>query len=375
MTGSEAGSMIRTAISIVEVWRPTVRTTDGLQVIVTTHPVKVQDQAGSLDLQIQMSFPMPVQDEHRPQLMEDYVYEAGLQVQHAMFWAVMQSADTPLVFARRAGKDGQGIQLRGTLPYSLKTRFGTVSIERTRFRHRVDGGTKIPAKTAWKMGHHEELTRGLRVAISGELLHDSTGLSRSDVCHSAGEDGLVCRTTLWNVVQEEGSGLIEAVLRRTRDELEQIRQARQVLLPGVAESETAEAEAAAEQVVAAVDVPPEVLEPVGWAGGPGVAKVNRDEPRQADAGHGVVQLDEVKTKAQPHTDRKEVWMFTAVVLMAGGRYVLVDATKEGRFEQLAAVLHRLEVNEGLRRLLVIADGARWIRGWFEGLSVPCKAMS
>jgi hypothetical protein len=73
MTGSEAGSMIRTAISIVEVWRPTVRTTDGLQVIVTTHPVKVQDQAGSLDLQIQMSFPMPVQDEHRPRLMEDYV--------------------------------------------------------------------------------------------------------------------------------------------------------------------------------------------------------------------------------------------------------------------------------------------------------------
>ena len=34
----------------------------------------------------------------------------------------------------------------------------------------------------------------------------------------------------------------------------------------------------------------------------------------------IVEPDEVKTKAQPSTGRKEVWTYTAVVLVAGLRY-------------------------------------------------------
>ena len=43
----------------------------------------------------------------------------------------------------------------------------------------------------------------------------------------------------------------------------------------------------------------------------------------------VVQLDEVKTKAQPHTGRKEIWAFTAVVRLAGGLTCWSTAPRRG----------------------------------------------
>jgi hypothetical protein len=54
-----------------------------------------------------------------------------------------------------------------------------------------------------------------------------------------------------------------------------------------------------------------------------------------------VELDEVKVKAQPHTGRKEVWLFTAVVRLAGWCHLLVDCAQEGLARQLAALLCRL----------------------------------
>ena len=50
----------------------------------------------------------------------------------------------------------------------------------------------------------------------------------------------------------------------------------------------------------------------------------------------IVEPDEVKTKAQPSTGRKEVWTFTAVVLVAGLRYAFAEATAEGLWLQVSA---------------------------------------
>ena len=36
----------------------------------------------------------------------------------------------------------------------------------------------------------------------------------------------------------------------------------------------------------------------------------------------IVEPDEVKTKAQPSTGRKEIWTYTAVLLVAGLRYAV-----------------------------------------------------
>jgi hypothetical protein len=44
----------------------------------------------------------------------------------------------------RDGDHGQGIQRRGTRPYTFVTQFGTVSIARIRIGHRADGRAEIP---------------------------------------------------------------------------------------------------------------------------------------------------------------------------------------------------------------------------------------
>jgi hypothetical protein len=62
------------------------------------------------------------------------------------------------------------------------------------------------------------------------------------------------------------------------------------------------------------------------------------------------------------------------VLVGGLQYLLADGTAERQFEQPAGLLCRLDVIDGTRQLLVPADGASWIRSWFEGLELTGKTM-
>ena len=112
----------------------------------------------------------------------------------------------------------------------------------------------------------------------------------------------------------------------------------------------------------------------GFPGCEPACPMAQDEPRMVDEGFVVVEPDEVKTKAQPSTGRKEVWTFTAVVLVAGLRYAFAEETVEGLWLQVSAMLLELGVLTGERRLLVLGDGATWIRTWFEGLGICPKAM-
>ena len=83
---------------------------------------------------------------------------------------------------------------------------------------------------------------------------------------------------------------------------------------------------------------------------------------------------EVQAKELTSSGRKEVWTYTAVVLVAGLRYCLAEATAEGLWLQASALLLELGVLGGKRRLLVLGDGAAWIRTWFESLGISYKAM-
>ena len=58
-----------------------MRDTDGLQTTLTFRPVNRIDQTLSLDLSLEMSLPMPHQDEHLPDQIEAYVHQAGLEFQ------------------------------------------------------------------------------------------------------------------------------------------------------------------------------------------------------------------------------------------------------------------------------------------------------
>lgn len=326
MTGRLETSMMHTAISIISVWGPTVRTTDDTQATITLGPIKQQDQTIQLDLALHLNATLPPQDAALPSVIEAQVHHVGLEVQRALFAALIEHADRQLVLETRRGKHGAGVQLRGTRPFTFKTLFGTVTVQRTRITHPADGSSRTPSAGAWQTSHRCALTRGLREAICDQYADESASESRQDIGQWTGEPALVSKATILNVVHQEGAALIDAIHHRVDQVLQE------------------------------------------------AAEITHDAVINADASAVVVQLDEVKTKAQPHTGRKEIWAFTAVVMIAGWSRHLVDSTQEGLFRQLAAWLQVTGVTTAGRPLVVIADGARWIRAWFTGLAVPTKTM-
>jgi hypothetical protein len=239
---------------------------------------------------------------------------------------------------------------------------------------------EIPSATAWDTPHQLAITQNRRDAVCDQMSDQSAGKSRADVCQDAGDADLLGRSTIIEIVHEEGERLIAAQRQRARSILDSAPEAQLALLgPPAADAmaeepsdvppcdDPDEAQAEWERVqaewAAAVFPGCEPAFPVAW-----------DRPREVDPGHVIVEPDEVKTKAQPSAGRKEVWTYTAVVLMAGWRYAFAEATAEGLWSQVGALLLELGVLCGERRLLVLGDGASWIRTWFEGLGISPKAM-
>jgi hypothetical protein len=193
-----------------------VRETDDLQTTITLSPVNRQGQALSLELSLQMTLPMPDQDEHLPDQIEAFVHQAGLEVQRRLFRALIEKADHELILQRRQGKGGDGIQRRGTRPYTFKTTFGEVTVQRTRICHNRDGSREIPSARAWDTPHQLAITQNLRDAVCDQMGDRSAGKSRSDVGESAGEADLLGRSTILEIVHQEGERLIAAQRQRAR---------------------------------------------------------------------------------------------------------------------------------------------------------------
>jgi hypothetical protein len=382
MTLQAGSTKPRTMIPIGPVGRFTVRDTNGLQTTLTLSPVNCQRQTLSLELELQMTIPLPDQDEHLPDQIEAFVHQTGLEVQRRLFRVLVEKADQELVLQRRHGKGGGGIQRRGTRPFTFKTTFGAVTVQRSRISHNQDDSIEIPSAAAWNTPHQLAITQNLRDAVCDQMSDQSAGNSRADVCQDAGDEDLLGRSTILEIVHQEGEDLITAQRQRARSVLDGASEAQLALLgPPAAEDMRDEPS----------DVPPcddseedqaewERVQ-AEWAatGFPGCEPtfpipVAHDQPREVDPGYVIVEPDEVQTKAQPRTGRKEVWTYTAVVLVAGLQYVFAEATAEGLWLQVGALLLELGVLRGERRLLILGDGAAWIRTWFEGLGISPKAM-
>jgi hypothetical protein len=358
-----------------------MRATDDLQTTITLGSVKPLGQAFSLELSLEMSLPMPRQDEHLPDQIEAYVHQAGLEIQRRLFQVLIEKADQELVLQHRHGKGGAGIERRGTRPFTFKTTFGEVAVQRLRISHNHDGTIEIPSATAWNTSHQLHITQNLRDAVCDQMSEQSAGKSRTDVCQCAGDESLLGRSTIIDIVHQEGEQLTVAQRERAQAILDGASEAQLALLgpaaapdamtglvdddPPLDDSEEAQAEW--EQVQAEWIA-------TGFPGCEPAFPVDKDKPRAVDEGFVIVEPDEVKTKAQPSTGRKEVWTYTAVVLVAGLRYAFAEATAEGLWLQVSALLLELGVLSGERRLLVLGDGAAWIRTWFESLGISLKAM-
>jgi hypothetical protein len=350
-----------------------MRIADGFQATASTDCVNLHDHVLSAELRLRVSFPMPAQDEHLPHRIETHVHAAGLEAQRCLFRALMEKADHQVVLEIRDGDLGQGIERRGTRPYTFVTQFGTVTIERIRVSHRGNGRAEIPAHTAWDTPRQVCITRGLRDAVCDEMLAHSAGRSQADLSNRAFEDDLITRGTVLNIVHQEGAELLKAQQTRAAAALEEHPQARALLLPmPLADADSdSDPDASPEPT----QEPASATEVIPVSGGATTATaVAQDKPRAVDPGVVLVELDEVTTKAQPATGRKQLWTYTALVLVGAYQYLLADGTAEGMFAQLAGLLCRLDVLDGTRRLLVLADGASWIRTWYKGLGLTRKTL-
>jgi hypothetical protein len=359
-----------------------MRATDGLQTTIALSPVNALGQELSLELSLRMALPIPQQDENLPNQIEAFVHQAGIEVMRQLFRALMEKADQELLLQVRRGKGDAGIQRRGTSPFTFKTIFGCVTVKRSRISHKLDGMIEVPSATAWNTSHQLHITQNLRDAVCDRMSDESAAKTCADVCESAGDEGLLVRSTILNILYEEGEQLMTAQRERARAILDEASEAELALLgPTVADPEALtglvdddppwgdweEADAEWEQTQAE-------LVATGFPGCEPAFPMGRDEPRVVDEGFVIVEPDEVKTKAQASTGRKEVWTYTAAVLVAGLRYVFAEATPEGLLVQVSALLRQLGVLNGERRLLVLGDGASWIRNWFESLGICLKTM-
>ena len=163
-----------------------MRATNGLQTTITLGSVKPHGQAFALELALEIALPMPRQDEHLPDQIEAYVHQAGLEVQRRLFQVLIEKADQELVLQHRHGKAGAGIQRRGTRPFTFKTIFGEVTVQRSRISHNHDGTMEIPSATAWNTPHQLAITQNLRDAVYDQMSDRSAGKSLADVCQYAG---------------------------------------------------------------------------------------------------------------------------------------------------------------------------------------------
>jgi hypothetical protein len=359
-----------------------VRATNGLETTIHVSPVNGDGQVFSLEMSLGMTLPIPPQDEHLPDRIEACVHRAGLEIQRKLFQVLIEKADKELVLQRRHGKGDVGIQCRGTRPHTFKTTFGEVTVQRARIHHNHDGTMEVPSATAWNTSHQLTITQNLRDEVCDQMSDQSAGKSRADVCQSAGDESLLGRSTVIDIMHEEGEKLVDAQRQRARAILDGTSEAQLALLgPTATEPEA---------VTGLVDDAPPFDDSeearVEWehvhaewiaTGFPGCEpafRVDADQPRGVDEVFVIVEPDEVKTKAQPSTGRKEVWTYTAVVLVAGLQYAFAEATAEGLWLQVSALLVELGVTSGERRLLVLGDGASWIRTWFEGLGIFPKTM-
>jgi len=349
-----------------------MRAPQEVQATVTAGQVKVQDQRLVLQAQFCLELPMPEQDADLPKRLEAGIERGGQMLKRHLFRHAIAQADAELVLAQRRGKEGQGIVCRGTTPFTFKTVFGTVRVQRRRIEHKADGTTEIPSAHAWQTPRQVALTAGLRDAACDGMLRDSAQQTVARIDTRADESGVLAKTTVLEIVHDEGEQLQAAAHARAGTVYARDPEALRLLVPSTPEEEQSAPlgdPAAAEAVEAATPAL------IGFAGGPtDPPEVERDHPRAVDPDVVLVELDEVKVHAQADTARKQVQALTAVVMITGRCWHLAAATTQELAYQVGALLAVLGIHRGTRRLLVLADGARWIRDWFEGLAVQGGTM-
>jgi hypothetical protein len=217
-----------------------MRTPQGHQATVALEQVKRQGNRLTLQAQMTLELPMPDQDADLPKHLEAAIESGGQALKRRLFQQAIEQADRELVLAQRHGKQGQGIVCRGTTAFTFKTVFGTVKVRRQRIEHRADGSTEIPAAHAWQTPRQVALTAGLCDAVCDGMLAHSARRTVARIEERADEAGLLSKTTVLEIVHDQGRELQRLAQARAAAVFEQDPEAAAVLLPGAAAAESDE---------------------------------------------------------------------------------------------------------------------------------------
>ena len=211
----------------------------------------------------------------------------------------------------------------------------------------------------------EKMHRTGRLLLDQRSEH-SSGASLQEICARADDADLLGRSTVIEIVHEQGGRLIAAERQRAAHPSTP-RPRRNARRLGPCLADDPDRMSAYEPD----DDPPFDPEDPQWpqapppewvvTGFPGCdpsPPVLREEPRAGDDAVVIVAPDELKTKAPPSTGRKEIWTDTAVVLVAGLRDALADASMDGLW--LAGVGAALRVGGAQGRPAAAGAGGRGV---------------
>ena len=355
-----------------------MRATDGSQTTITLSPSTAKTRPSHLSSSSD-GFAHAQPDQHLPDQIETIVHRAGLEAQRQLFKALVEKADQhgPAASSRRSRA---GIQRLGTRPFTFKTIFGEVTVGRSRIRHNYDDTMEVPSATAWNTSHQLHITRNLRDAVCDQMSDQSAGKTRADICQQAGDANLLGAAR--SSTSCARGGTIDRRDATSRAVLDGASEAQLALLgPAVADpdamtvlvdddlpfDDSEEAQAEWEQTQAEWIA-------TGFPGCEPAFPVAQDEPRTVDEGSVTVEPERLRPRpnrgrAARRCGRSRRWCWSP-----GAQYAFAEATVEGLWLQVSALLLKLGVLTGKRQLLVLGDGAGWIRTWFESLGISAKAM-
>ena len=208
-----------------------MRTPQGHQATVALDQVKIQDGHITLQAQMTLELPLPDQDADLPRRLETAIEHGGQVLKRRWFQQAIERADRELVLAQRHGKQGQGIVGRGTTPFTFKTVFGTVTVRRQRIEHRADGRTEVPSAHAWQTPRQVALTAGLCDAVCDGMLVSSAQRTVARIDQRAGEEGVLAKTTVLEIVPDQGHKRQRLSHARAEAVFEQDSEAVAALLP------------------------------------------------------------------------------------------------------------------------------------------------
>ena len=194
-----------------------MRATDGLQTTITLGPVHRDDQAFSLQLSLEMSLPMPSQDEHLPDQIEAFVHQAGLE-------DPAPALPSPDREGRpRTGPPAPARQSRRRHPAAGDTTLHLQDDLRRGHRSAVADqpqsrrhASRSPRRPPGTHPTNSPSPENLRDAVCDQMSDRSAGKSRADVCQYAGDEDLLGRSTVIDIVHQEGEQLIRAARARPR---------------------------------------------------------------------------------------------------------------------------------------------------------------